>query len=227
MVDFNTLTAVEHGGIDKPTNFKELKPKSVTHTINFSNLERVSAGTPLLPKGKTQEDIEQEVRDQNEELLERELNFEEIDESMRIARDEGTERDFFGNQVSYIDSVGEPTGGIGHLLTKEEQEKYPIGTPIPDEVVKKWFDEDIKEAKEDAEILLKGMTVPPEVKAIITNMAFNLGRKRLSKFRELFTALSLGEYGVAAEEMKNSKWYKQVGNRSKRLVERMRNIKNE
>ena len=54
-------------------------------------------------------------------------------------------------------------------------------------------------------------------------MCFNLGRARLFMFKKLFQALKKGDYDTAAEEMKDSNWYKQVGNRAKKLCDMMKN----
>jgi lysozyme len=129
-----------------------------------------------------------------------------------------------GSHKSYLDSEGLLTGGIGHLMTKEEQAQYPEGTKIPEEVVQAWFEEDLAEAEKDAEILLKGVDVPDEVKSIITNMAFNLGRTRLSKFKKMFSAIEVGDYETAAKEMEDSRWFNQVGGRARRLVSRMAGV---
>lgn len=53
----------------------------------------------------------------------------------------------------------------------------------------------------------------------LTDMMFNMGYNRLSKFKKLFSELKKGSYEGVAREMKNSKWYTQVGDRSKKLVE--------
>lgn len=127
----------------------------------------------------------------------------------------------------YEDSSKEKhlTAGVGHKLTPAEKKKYPKGSTIPQEVRDAWFTEDLKEAKEDTRRLLVNMEVPEEVEDIITNMAFNLGRSRLKGFKKMFAALKVGDYKEAAIQMKDSKWYRQVGNRSKSLVKRMENIK--
>jgi lysozyme len=49
-------------------------------------------------------------------------------------------------------------------------------------------------------------------------MVYNLGWPRFSKFRKLRAALEVGDYRRAADEMVDSAWYGQAGNRSKRLV---------
>ena len=53
----------------------------------------------------------------------------------------------------------------------------------------------------------------------LTDMMFNLGYDRMSKFKKLLYELKKGSYEGVAREMKNSKWYTQVGDRSKKLVE--------
>lgn len=80
----------------------------------------------------------------------------------------------------------------------------------------------MKEAQQDVEEIASD--APEEVKAILTNMAFNLGKRGLKGFRKMLAAIKLGDWGTAANEMENSKWFNQVGDRSKRLVERMRNV---
>ncbi len=57
---------------------------------------------------------------------------------------------------------------------------------------------------------------------VVVNMAFNLGRNRLGKFKNFLTAVNEGNYAKAADEMIDSRWYSQVGRRSKELVEIMR-----
>ncbi len=54
--------------------------------------------------------------------------------------------------------------------------------------------------------------------AVLIDMVYNLGWPRFSKFRKLRAALEVGDYRRAADEMVDSAWYGQVGNRSKRLV---------
>lgn len=55
---------------------------------------------------------------------------------------------------------------------------------------------------------------------VLANMAFNLGKTRLLKFKKFIAALAVRDYTLAASEMMDSDWSKQVGERAKRL-ERM------
>jgi len=56
---------------------------------------------------------------------------------------------------------------------------------------------------------------------VILNMCFNLGFNGLFLFKNMITALAMGNYKLAAMEMLNSKWHKDVGLRAERLAEEM------
>ncbi len=63
---------------------------------------------------------------------------------------------------------------------------------------------------------------PQEVKNIIAEMAFNCGATGFKRFKKTIKALEAQDYRTAADEMKDSKWYKQTGNRAVELVGKMR-----
>ena len=65
---------------------------------------------------------------------------------------------------------------------------------------------------------------PEEVKLIIANMAFNLGITKLKKFQLMLSAINAEDYKTASKEGLNSKWAKQVHNRARRLMDRLRDI---
>ena len=65
---------------------------------------------------------------------------------------------------------------------------------------------------------------PDEVQQIIVNMMFNMGRTRLSGFKNFRKALEDKNWSRAAEEGRDSRWYRQVTNRAERLMERMENV---
>lgn len=57
---------------------------------------------------------------------------------------------------------------------------------------------------------------------VLTDMMFNMGYDRLSKFKKMLYALKKGLYEDAANEMLDSVWAKQVGNRATQLSALMR-----
>ena len=66
--------------------------------------------------------------------------------------------------------------------------------------------------------------MPEEVQHIVANMMFNMGRPRLSAFKGMKKGVDSKDWNKAADEMVDSRWYKQVTNRANRLVERMRKV---
>jgi len=150
-----------------------------------------------------------------------------------IARHEGI------RDTAYFDSKGILTIGAGFNLekqgAKERIEKMGLNYELVCDKKQKLskehifllMKEDVETAISDAKKYVgeKWESLNPDAKEIIINMSYNLGYPRLSKFKKLKHALINRDYQTAAKEMKDSKWYYQVGNRSKELVKRMETIK--
>ena len=126
----------------------------------------------------------------------------------------------------YKDHLGYPTFGIGHLITEDDPEHGSrVGTKVSEERCDEAFDQDVKSVIADCNILYDDFGgLPEEVQLILANMMFNMGRTRLSKFKNMNAAVEEGDWNRASQEMMNSRWYNQVRNRARRLVERMRNV---
>ena len=126
----------------------------------------------------------------------------------------------------YEDHLGYPTVGIGHLVTEKDEEfGEPPGTPITAERSRELFDRDVERAIEDCERLYgQWHNWPDEVQLIMVNMAFNLGATRLAKFVSMKNMLSQGKWKEAANEGRDSLWYRQVTNRAERLMKRLENV---
>jgi len=127
----------------------------------------------------------------------------------------------------YLDSENLETFGIGHLVTEEDMEfTWPIGTPITDDRILDVFHIDCGEAVEDANCVTNDLySHPDDVVRVLVNMAFNLGRTRLSKFKKMLAHIEEKNYLMAANEMINSKWYRQVKTRGVELVNIMKDAK--
>ena len=146
------------------------------------------------------------------------MNIEQLREELKI--DEGVKYEI------YLDHLSLPTCGVGHLI-KETDPEYglEVGTKIDEERVNELFDEDIKVTLDECTYLYEDFyTLPEEAQLIIANMMFNLGRPRLSRFLKMKKHIDNRDFVSASEEMKNSKWYRQVTNRADRLVQRMKDI---
>ena len=87
------------------------------------------------------------------------------------------------------------------------------------------LDQDIISAGKSAEIIIKASTwsnLNDTRRAVIISMIFNLGIGGFMKFMRVNDALDAGDWPEAAEEMKDSTWYRQVGSRGKELSRMMR-----
>jgi lysozyme len=123
----------------------------------------------------------------------------------------------------YLDHLGLPTFGIGHLVTEwDEEYEKEVGTEVSEERVNNCFIADIYGTIKDCKILYSNFDeLPGQVQLILGNMMFNLGRPRLSKFVKFREAINKKDWQEAKIQMLDSKWAKQVPNRANRLSERM------
>lgn len=130
-----------------------------------------------------------------------------------LKMDEGFRRAAYGDPLT----GGEPwtiayghTGGVkpGQMCTQAEADQ--------------WLLSDIEEAKRGLNRALPWWTTLDDIRQdVLVNMAFNLGTKGLLGFPHMLAAAKGGNYHVAADEMRNSKWAGQVHNRASRLANMM------
>ena len=136
--------------------------------------------------------------------LARELEEVSLDEGIRLK--------------AYLDTVGVWTIGVGHT----GDDVFP-GLVIDRAQAMELLDQDIEEAVEDAEVVCDGFweDLSGPRKGVMTNMAFNLGRKGLAGFKNTLKLVASGQYEKAASNMMLSKWAKQTKGRAVRLSHRM------
>jgi len=148
------------------------------------------------------------------------VNKEAVYEQLKI--DEGVV------YATYKDHLGYPTFGVGHLVLKTDPEYgVPEGTAVSEDRVRECFEKDLEIATSECYALYGPGTfvaLPDEVQQILVNLMFNMGRPRLSGFKNFNAAVVKGNWATAADEMVDSRWYTQVGDRAKRLEQRMRAV---
>tara|TARA_A200000113_G_scaffold26746_1_gene22498 strand:- start:3695 stop:4138 length:444 start_codon:yes stop_codon:yes gene_type:complete len=146
------------------------------------------------------------------------MNIEQLKKD--LIEDEGVKHEI------YLDHLGLPTHGIGHLITEwDEEYGKPVGTPVSEERVNQCFEVDVQGTIKECKLLYNDFDdLPEEVQLIIANMMYNMGRPRLSRFHKMKKAVDNRDWYEAAYEMTDSKWAKQVPNRSHRLIDRMKNV---
>lgn len=83
---------------------------------------------------------------------------------------------------------------------------------------------------EDIEICLNELmerldyfeNLPTEVQETLVNLCFNMGISRLMKFQLMLGAIEAGQYELAAKELLDSRYARQVGKRAEELADTLR-----
>lgn len=120
-------------------------------------------------------------------------------------------------QYAYKCSSGKWTIGIGRMI---EQGGPGIGVEEAEYLLRN----DVERVEDDLKRSDHSHTfnVLDDVrKAVLMNMAFNLGVPGLMGFKRMWAALERKDYVGAAAEMLQSRWAKQVGSRSTELAQQM------
>ena len=113
--------------------------------------------------------------------------------------------------IPYRCTAGKLTIGVGRNLDDRG---------ITPEEARYLLRNDLARAQADLDKYLPWWNGLSEVRrAVMIDMAFNLGIHGLLKFRNTLEALRRGDWQAASAEMKNSKWYRDVGRRGDRLIQ--------
>ena len=116
-------------------------------------------------------------------------------------------------QFPYVDTVGKLTIGVGHNLTDNG-----LSFPIIDALLR----EDLERVHTDLDAFYpEWCELSENRRMVLVNMGFNLGIPRLQTFKKFWSAIKDGNYQLAAAEMLDSRWAKQVGNRATELSRQM------
>lgn len=124
----------------------------------------------------------------------------------------------------YRDTLGLLTVGIGHLVLPSDNLAY--GQYVDKKRIMDMFEHDLLHAEIGCRAIVKDFdTLCDDVQGVLVNMCFNLGAQGLKEFKKFLAAVGNRDFPKAAEEMKNSVWYTQVGARAKRLYNIMMEAK--
>jgi len=129
----------------------------------------------------------------------------------------------YRNKV-YLDTLGKRTVGVGHLCVedfweddKEYEEKFLMTI----------LEHDLETAIKGAKKLMTEhdcLDIDDVAEEIIIEMIFQLGKTGVSKFRNMWKALSELNYVGASYEMLDSRWAKQTPNRAKGMADTMKSL---
>lgn len=132
------------------------------------------------------------------------MNFNQLTDELK--RDEG-----FESRV-YTCSAGKQTVGYGWNLEDMD---------MPEHIAELLLQHAIGKALEEAEKFPWFFELSESRQRVIINMIYNLGINRFKGFKKMIAAIERKEYFEAAAQMKDSLWYRQVGDRARRLIEMM------
>ena len=125
--------------------------------------------------------------------------------------------------MPYLDTVGVAT--IGYGTTRILDVPVTLNDPaITDAVARQILRQDLYTACMDAQALFVRFDDMDDVRQeVLANMAYNLGKTRLGDFAKMLHAAEILNYTEMAAQMKESKWFRQVGQRGLRLYYAMLN----
>lgn len=120
--------------------------------------------------------------------------------------DEGREK------IPYFDTRHILTGGIGRNL----------GRGFSDPEIDFMCANDISSCCVDLDLHTNWWrTLTPTRQRVMLNLTFNIGWPRVSLFAHFLAAMQARDWASAAHELRDSKWYDQVGQRGPRVVARL------
>lgn len=96
---------------------------------------------------------------------------------------------------------GLPTAGVGRNLATKG---------LSDDEIEYLLDNDINDAIAEAQTFRWFQSLDPVRRAVVVELCFNMGLTRLRGFQEFLAATSEHRWDVAAAELADSKWQKQV-----------------
>mgnify|MGYP001459637192 CR=1 FL=1 len=128
----------------------------------------------------------------------------------------------------YRCTTGHHTIGYGHNIDANPLTGYidfyfVQNGHITEDMADYLLDRDIIEAGKWANIYtVSWSSLSQNRKYVIVSMLFNLGLEGFLSFKRMRAAIEAGDFSRAADEMKDSLWYTQVGKRSQELERMMR-----
>lgn len=115
----------------------------------------------------------------------------------------------------YTDSTGNATVGFGHKLTPEEIKSGKYANGISKQEAEALFMADKQNhANQFYENYPWAKNLNPQQRIALEDMAFNMGPSFLNDWNDTRSALQSGNFGLASQNIRNSAYAKQVGDRA-------------
>ncbi|WP_299001752.1 lysozyme [uncultured Shewanella sp.] len=118
----------------------------------------------------------------------------------------------------YHCSEGYPTIGYGQRIGKKNQSLTNFKFTLPEPAARAWLKHGIIQRLNELDsysslaAVFMEQNIPRQV--VLLSMAYQLGVKGLSLFKNMLASLSIGDYVMAAEHALDSRWAKQTPERA-------------
>ena len=135
---------------------------------------------------------------------------------------------------TYIDTMGHPTVGVGFNLDANgapaaitalglDYAQVRAGTQLlTDPQIDTLLQQGINQVVSVATMPIPAFnSLPSNQQIVIVDMIFNLGLAGFSKFVQTIKAINAQDWQTASQQMQQSAWFNQVGNRAKADVDMM------
>ena len=102
----------------------------------------------------------------------------------------------------YLDTLGKPTCGVGHLLTKKERSLYKVNEKVNKKIRDQWVEEDGQKAWDAAVQQLQDLNIDNlEFIIALGSVNFQLGTRWMNKFPSAYRALADKDYDEAIKQV--------------------------
>ena len=102
----------------------------------------------------------------------------------------------------YLDTLGKPTCGVGHLLTEEECKLYKVYENVDKKIRDTWLEEDAQKAWDAAVQQLQDLNIDNlEFIIALGSVNFQLGTSWMNKFPSAYKALKEKDYDEAIKQV--------------------------
>ena len=121
----------------------------------------------------------------------------------------------------YRDSLGKKTVGYGHLIdasSPSDIRNLKVGQTISNQRAEELFAEDYEYHKNAAQKIPGFSKASKSQQDALIDLTFNMGPAWYKKFPKFTEALEKGNYEEAANNLKDSDWYSQVGRRGPTII---------
>jgi GH24 family phage-related lysozyme (muramidase) len=137
-----------------------------------------------------------------------------------IKQHEGRRLNAYADDPNNPDNPRYYSIGYGHQITPDDE--LDRNSRISDEKANELFDQDFPKYYNAAKNVPGWDKMSSKQRGAVVDLTYNMGTQWYKNFPKFSAAAAAGDWERAAAELKDSRWYNQVGYRGRRIVDMMR-----